>query len=52
MFVTSIVEVVTPGTDNLLVVLTDQSFDLSQLFSVQIVTVSEFHLRLASSSLQ
>ncbi len=32
MFVTSIVEVVAPGIDNLLVVLVYQSFDVSELF--------------------
>jgi hypothetical protein len=46
MFVTSIVEVVAPGIDNLLVVLVYQSFDVSELFTTELVIVSKFNLRL------
>ena len=56
MFVTSIVEVVAPGIDNLLVVLVYESFDVSELCTSELVIVGKFNLRLlpslASPSLQ
>src|SRR5438445_5826308 len=45
MFVTSIVEVVAPGIDNLLIVIFDQPLDFPQLLSAQIVIVRKFPSR-------
>jgi len=46
MFVTSIVEVVAPGIDNLLIVLDNYIFDFTKLLPVQLVIVGKFDLGL------